>query len=284
MIALLPADQQPAALARIALRSDSRAADAALAAPDARRCSQVPGSIYERAAYLRRAAASDAMALRCPRSTRASEGRRRRAPETDRRKHGALRPCAAATSAAPIGAAANTGLDRGRGRRRGRVLRRLDRAQPPEDPVAARRPLRAPRSGSAPRRSPRAGPLLAGPRRRGPGRPAAAQAFYLTGRPVHHRVLRPAGRRERAGVRTITLPRTRSSPRPTARGSRGVSSVRAIRVLYETGNKDLSRSSRCTSTTPCPPRPSAPCWSIWRAATAIRIRPCGPCARRPSAA
>jgi soluble lytic murein transglycosylase len=53
MVALLPADLQPAALARISLRSDSRAAEDAWAAltPEQQ---AAPGVAFERAAYLRR--------------------------------------------------------------------------------------------------------------------------------------------------------------------------------------------------------------------------------------
>ncbi len=53
MIPLLPADQQPAALARISLRSDSRAAAEAYASLPPALQSQ-PGVAFERAAYLRR--------------------------------------------------------------------------------------------------------------------------------------------------------------------------------------------------------------------------------------
>ena len=295
MIALLPADKQAAARARMALRANADNANDAGRRPAAGEAQSARAWPSSGPSYLRqRNLDSLALALVAATSpsawptTEIADDIWTRAPAADQRRAAGTATCSAAYA--------------GRGQHRPAAGRRPAprRSSTPAGSRCAklqrrrqrRPPLRAHRARPAPRRSPRAARstgAAAPPRPR--ATTIAAPGLLRPGGAVQHHLLRPAGRREGGPAHPDPGPRPAVRPRRTARASRAASMVRAIRLLdRRRRDATCSASSCCASTTSCPTPRNTPCWSTWRAATATRIssmqvvRGGGPARLRPARA
>lgn len=238
MVALLPPDQQPAALVRIALRSDSRAADDAFAALTPEQQSS-PGVAYERAASLRRRGQeSQAMALlpMFPREIVTSDGADRM---WDERYRLTLLSIRSGDWRGAYQAAANSGLSVGQDATEAEfyagwiALNRLN------DPVAAGRHFAAiERIGSSPITRARAY-YWQGRAAEARGDRAAAERFYGMGA-EHQTTFYGQLAAEKLG-RNLILPK---DPVPTSSeraAFEGKDAVQAMRMLADQGQRDLFR-------------------------------------------
>lgn len=238
MVALLPADQQPAALVRIALRSDSRAADDAFAALAPEQQSS-PGVAYERATSLRRRGRdSEAMALlpMFPREVVTADGAERMWNERHRLTLTAIR---SGDWRSAYQAAANSGLSVGADATEAEfyagwiALNRLN------DPVAAARHFEAiERIGSSPITRARAYYWL--------GRAAearsdrrAAEGFYERGA-EHTTAFYGQLAAEKLG-RALVLPRDPIATDAERTAFEARDAVQAMRMLADQGQRDLFR-------------------------------------------
>jgi soluble lytic murein transglycosylase len=238
MVALLPYDQQAPAQARIAFRSNASNANDLYAALSPTQQAQ-PGVVFERAAYLRRKGL-DTLALPLVRPVPRAAAQHRRG----------VRHLARAQAAGRGGSQERRQRRRLRGRqrrpegrsRRGRerVLRRLDRPDPPEERRPRRRPLRPHRRDRRLADHPRPGALLAGPGRRGPGRPIAAQAFYAEGA-RHITTFYGQLAAEKAGIKEIHLGKDPTITQADRARFEGRELVRAVRTLMAAGARDQVR-------------------------------------------
>lgn len=238
IIALLPMDRQAAALARISLRSDSRAADDAFAALTPEMQSS-PGVAYERAASLRRRGLeTQAMALlpMFPREMVTADGAERM---WDERYRLTLMAIKAGDWRGAYQAAANSGLSIGSDATEAEfyagwiALNRLN------DPVAAGRHFAAiTRIGSSPITRGR-GYYWQGRAAEARGDRAAAETFYGQGA-EHSTAFYGQLAAEKLG-RRLVLPR---DPVPTAAERTAFESqdaIQAMRLLVDQGQRDLFR-------------------------------------------
>jgi soluble lytic murein transglycosylase len=238
MVALLPADQQPAALARITMRTDARAADDAWAGltPEAQ---ATPGAAFERAAYLRRKGQDTlAMALLSafPKEMVTAEGADRMWDERHRLALSAIR---GGDWRSAYQAAANSGLSQGADATEAEfyagwiALKRLN------DPVAAGRHFAAiERIGSSPITRARAF-YWEGRAAEARGDKAAADDFY--GRGAEH-VTTFYGQlaAEKLG-HPLVLPRDPVATDAERAGFERQDAVQAMRLLADQGQRDLFR-------------------------------------------
>lgn len=238
MVALIPADQQPAALARIALRSDGRAAEEAWAnlTPEMQAS---PGVAYERAASLRRRGLeSQAMVLlpMFPHEMVTADGAERMWNERYRLTLLAIR---SGDWRGAYQAAANSGLSVGTDATEAEfyagwiALNRLD------DPIAAARHFAAiDRIGTSPITKAR-GFYWQGRAAEARGDRTAADAFYEEGS-RHGTTFYGQLSAEKLG-RALVLPR---DPIPTDADHaafEGRDAVQAMRMLADQGQRDLFR-------------------------------------------
>ena len=238
VVALLPADQQPAALTRIAMRSDGRAGDDAYASLTPEQQSS-PGVAYERAASLRRRGReSEAMALLplFPREMVTSDGAERMWDDRYRLTLLAIR---ANNWRGAYQAAANSGLSVGNDATEAEfyagwiALNRLD------DPAAAARHFAAiARIGTSPITRGRAH-FWQGRAAEARGDQAAANAFYDQGA-EHGTTFYGQLSAEKLG-RPLILPRDPIATTAEREAFEGKDSVQAMRLLADQGQRDLFR-------------------------------------------
>ncbi|MBI5941008.1 MAG: lytic transglycosylase domain-containing protein [Caulobacterales bacterium] len=236
MVASLPESYRPIADARIALRSNSPSGNDLIAnmTPGQR---QDPGLIYEQAAYFQRRGLT-VMALQLARGLKAAPTQEvaSRAWTTDRRKM-VVAALAAGDYQGAYGAAANTGLIIGPDAAEAEFYAgwiALSKLKNPSQ--AAGHFARLAAAGTSPITQGRA-LYWQGRAAEALGDKAAAQAFYLKGA-QHITVFYGQLAAERAGLTTLTLPKDPPVTQADRARFEGRELVRALRLLYETGNRD----------------------------------------------
>lgn len=236
MVASLPEDYRPIADARIALRSNSATGNDLIAnmTPAQR---QDPGLIYEQAAYFQRRGQTG-MALQLARGLKpaASPEGAARAWTTDRRKM-VVAALAIADYQGAYGAAANTGLTIGADAAEAEFYAGWIALSKLRNPgAAADHFARLAAAGTSPITQGRA-LYWQGRAAEALGDKAAAKAFYLKGA-QHITVFYGQLAAERAGLTTMTLPKDPPVTQADRARFESRELVRALRLLYETGNKD----------------------------------------------
>lgn len=236
MVASLPEFYRPIADARIALRSNSASGNDMIAnmTPEQR---QDPGLIYEQAAYFQRRGQTG-MALQLARGLKAAptqEGAAR-AWTADRRKMVAA-ALAIADYQGAYGAAANTGLTVGPDAAEAEFYAGWIALSKLRDPAkAAVHFANLAAAGTSPITQGRA-LYWQGRAAEAMGDKAAAQAFYVKGS-QYITVFYGQLAAERAGQTTMTLPKDPPITQADRARFEGRELVRALRLLFESGNKD----------------------------------------------
>ena len=239
MVASLPESYRPVADARIALRLNSSTGNELIAGMTAEQ-RQDPGLIYEQAAYFQRRGQT-AMALQLARGLKAAPTQEvaARAWTTDRRKM-VVAALAAGDYQGAYGAAANTGLTVGPDAAEAEFYAGWIALSKLRDPAAAADHFaRLAAAGTSPITQGRA-LYWQGRAAEALGDKAAAHAFYLKGA-QHITVFYGQLAAERAGLTTMTLPKDPVITQADRARFEGREVVRALRLLYETGNKDTFR-------------------------------------------
>jgi soluble lytic murein transglycosylase len=238
MVAMIPADQQPAALARIALRTDGRASEEAYAnlTPEMQ---SSPGVAYERAASLRRRGLeSQAMALlpMFPREMVTADGAERMWNERYRLTLLAIR---SGDWRSAYQAAANSGLSVGTDASEAEFYAGWIALNRLEDPVAAARHFAAiEQIGSSPITEARAF-YWQGRAAEARGDRAAADAFYEQGA-QHGTTFYGQLSAEKLG-RALALPKDPVPTEADRANFEGQDAVQAMRMLADQGQRDLFR-------------------------------------------
>ncbi|MDO9222963.1 MAG: lytic transglycosylase domain-containing protein, partial [Caulobacter sp.] len=236
MVASLPDDYRPVADARIALRSGSAVGNDIIAGMSADQRHD-PGLIYEQAAYLQRKGQT-ASALQLARGFKAAPTQEvaARAWTTDRRKL-VVAALAAGDFGGAYGAAANTGLTVGPDAAEAEFYAGWIALKKLRNPAtAADHFARLAAAGTSPITQGRA-LYWQGRAAEELGDRAAAQAFYLKGA-QHITVFYGQLAAERAGLRDIALPKDPVITQADRARFEGRELVRALRMLFETGNRD----------------------------------------------
>lgn len=236
MVDHIPESYRAIANARLALRANDAAGNDMIAAmtPEQR---QDAGLVYEQAAYFQRRGLTS-MALQLARGLKAAPAQdvAARAWTTDRRKM-VVAALAAGDYAGAYGAAANTGLVIGPDAAEAEFYAGWIALQKLKNPTAAADHFaRLAAAGTSPITQGRA-LYWQGRAAEALGDKAAAQAFYLKGA-QYITVFYGQLAAERAGIKDITLPKDPVITQADRARFEGRELVRAIRVLYETGNKD----------------------------------------------
>ena len=236
MVDSLPESYRTVANARIALRSNSPSGNELIAGmtPEQR---QDPGLVYEQAAYFQRKGLTT-MALQLARGFKPAPAQdvAARAWTTDRRKM-VVAALSAGDFQGAYGAAANTGLIVGPDAAEAEfyagwiALRKLKNPTAAADHFA-----RLAAAGTSPITQGRA-LYWQGRAAEALGDQAGAQAFYQKGG-QYITVFYGQLAAERAGIKTITLPKDPVVTQADRSRFEGRELVRALRILFETGNKD----------------------------------------------
>jgi soluble lytic murein transglycosylase len=238
MLALISAEQQPAALVRISLRSDSRAADDAFASLSPEMQAS-PGVAYERAASLRRRGLeSQAMALlpMFPREMITADGAERMWNERYRLTLLAIR---AGDWRSAYQAAANSGLSVGTDATEAEFYAGWIALNRLQDPVAAGRHFATiERIGSSPITKARAF-YWQGRAAEARGDRAAADVFYDQGA-QHGTTFYGQLSAEKLG-RALVLPKDPVPTEADRAAFEGRDAVQAMRMLADQGQRDLFR-------------------------------------------
>ena len=236
MVASLPEDYRPIAGARIALRSNSATGNDLIANMTSTQ-RQDPGLVYEQAAYFQRRGQTP-IALQLARGLKAAPTQEvaARAWTTDRRKM-VVAALAAGDYAGAYGAAANTGLTIGPDAAEAEFYAGWIALAKLKNPAqAADLFARLAAAGTSPITQGRA-LYWQGRAAEAAGDKAGAKAFYLKGA-QHITVFYGQLAAERAGLTTMTLPKDPVVTQADRARFEGRELVRALRLLYESGNKD----------------------------------------------
>ncbi|MFA7261477.1 MAG: lytic transglycosylase domain-containing protein [Caulobacter sp.] len=236
MVATLPESYRPIADARIALRSNMPSGNDLIANMSAEQ-RQTPGLIYEQASFFQRRGLTT-MALQLARGFKPAPTPQvaARAWTTDRRKM-VVAALAAGDYAGAYGAAANTGLTVGPDAAEAEFYAGWIALSKLKDPAkAAGHFARLAAAGTSPITQGRA-LYWQGRAAEAMGDKASAQAFYLQGA-QYNTVFYGQLAGERAGIRDLTLPRDPVVTQADRARFEGRELVRALRLLYESGNKD----------------------------------------------
>lgn len=236
MVNSLPEAYRTVADARMALRSNSPSGNEMIAAmtSDQR---QTPGLIYEQAAFFQRRGLTT-MALQLARGFKPAptQAVAARAWTTDLRKL-VVAGLAAGDYAGAYGAAANTGLTVGPDAAEAEFYAGWIALSKLKNPAAAAQHFaRLAAAGTSPITQGRA-LYWQGRAAEALGDKAGAQAFYQQGA-QHITVFYGQLAAERAGMRTLTLPKDPVITQADRARFEGRELVRALRLLYETGNRD----------------------------------------------
>ena len=236
MVAGLPESYRPVADARIALRSNSSSGNDLIANMTAEQRHD-PGLVYEQAAYFQRRGQTG-MALQRARGLKAPPTQEvaARAWTTDRRKM-VVAALAIGDFQGAYGAAANTGLTIGPDAGEAEFYAGWIALSKLKDPAkAAVHFANLAAAGTSPITQGRA-LYWQGRAAEAMGDKATAQAFYAKGA-QYITVFYGQLAAERAGQTTMTLPKDPPVTQADRARFEGRELVRALRLLYETGNKD----------------------------------------------
>lgn len=239
MVAMLPASYRTIAEARLALRASSPVGNDLIAnmTPEQRRD---PGLVAEQAAYFQRKGQS-ALALQLARGLKAAPtpevAARAWISREDGRRRMVVNALQAGDFAGAYGAAANTGLTVGPDAAEAEfyagwiALAKLKNPKAAADHFA-----RLAAAGTSPITQGRA-LYWQGRAAEALGDPEAAKAFYLKGA-QHITVFYGQLSAEKAGIRQIALPKDPPVTQADRARFEGRELVRALRILFESGNKD----------------------------------------------